>query len=425
MMSILFWTLATLLTAAALYSLLRPLTRRSDQDDTTRESSLVAIYRERLLQLEQQHQRGELDADQLLTARSELETSLALELPDSDQPDSKAPAPAPQKIVPFLVGVAVPVLAVALYFTFGMPEAIDGTAANRDNASMPSSIDEMVSRLEQRLQANPDDTQGWILLGRSYAALSRFEKSRDAYLEAVKRAPANAGILFNLTEVTAALQSNSLVGEPETFLNLGLQLDPQSRHGRWLQGILAYQQGDSDKAVKLWEQLMAEGDNTQEKELLMRFIQQAKGSTPEAVAEETGAAAAAPESATPGDSSGASTAADGPHITVNVRLADTLASRISDNDTLFVYAKAAAGPPMPLAIVRKTTADLPLRVTLDDSQAMMPQMKLSAFNQVIINARISKSGSAMPSAGDLQGVSKPLDPAQNPAVDIVIDSVVP
>lgn len=425
MMSILFWTLATLLTAAALYSLLRPLTRRSDQDDTARESSLVAIYRERLLQLEQQHQRGELDPDQLLTARSELETSLALELPDSDQPDSKAPAPAPQKIVPFLVGIAVPVLAVALYFTFGMPEAIDGAVANRDNASMPSSIDEMVSRLEQRLQANPDDTQGWILLGRSYAALSRFEKSRDAYLEAVKRAPANAGILFNLTEVTAALQNNSLVGEPETFLNLGLQLDPQSRHGRWLQGILAYQQGDSDKAIKLWEQLMAEGDNAQEKELLKRFIQQARGSTPEAVAEETGAAAAVPESATPGGSSGASTAADGPHITVNVRLADTLASQISDSDTLFVYAKAAAGPPMPLAIVRKTTADLPLRVTLDDSQAMMPQMKLSAFNQVIINARISKSGSAMPSAGDLQGISKPLDPAQNPAVDIVIDSVVP
>jgi len=92
---------------------------------------------------------------------------------------------------------------------------------------------------------------------------------------------------------------------------------------------------------------------------------------------------------------------------------------------LFVYAKAAAGPPMPLAIVRKIAADLPLRVTLNDSQAMMPQMKLSAFNQVIINARISKSGSAMPSTGDLQGISDPVDPARNPSVDIVIDSVVP
>lgn len=418
MMSFLFWTLVTLLTAAALYSLLRPLMRRSDRDDVTRESSLVAIYRERLLQLEQQHQRGELDADQLLLARSELETSLALELPDSEQSAPKTPAPTRKKTVPLLIGVAVPALAIALYLTFGMPEAVNGAGS----AVMPS-IDEMVSRLEHRLQTNPDDTQGWILLGRSYAALNQFEKARNAYLEAVKRAPANADILFNLAEVTAALQNNSLAGEAERFLNLGLQLDPQSRHGRWLQGILAYQQGDSDKAVKLWEQLLAESNSAQDKALLQRFIQQAKGSAPEAVAEEASTAAATPKSAKAGDSSDA--AAAGPHVTVSVRLADALASRISASDTLFVYAKAAAGPPMPLAIVRKTTADLPLRVTLNDSQAMMPQMKLSAFKQVIINARVSKSGSAMPSTGDLQGVSKPVDPAQNPTVDIVIDSVVP
>jgi cytochrome c-type biogenesis protein CcmH len=424
MMSFLFWTLATALTAAALYSLLRPLTRRSNQDDIGRESSLVEIYRERLLQLEQQHQRGELDADQLLSARSELETSLALELPDSEQSDAKASPPAGKKAVPLLVGIAVPALAVALYFTFGMPEAINGPVADPNSALMPS-IDEMVSRLEHRLQTNPDDTQGWTLLGRSYAALNRFEKSRNAYMEAAKRAPDNADILFSLTEVTAALQNNSLAGEPETFLSRGLQLDPQSRHGRWLQGILAYQQGDSGKAVKLWEQLLAESSNTREKTLLQRFIQQVKGSAPGTVAGETSIATTAPKSATQAGSPGVAAEAAGPHVTVNVRLADTLASKVSGNDTLFVYAKAAAGPPMPLAIVRKITADLPLRVTLNDSQAMMPQMKLSAFNQVIINARISKSGSAMPSTGDLQGISNPVDPAQNPSVDIVIDSVVP
>jgi cytochrome c-type biogenesis protein CcmH len=192
-----------------------------------------------------------------------------------------------------------------------------------------------------------------------------------------------------------------------------------------LQGILAYQQGDSGKAVKLWEQLLAESSNTREKALLQRFIQQVKGSAPGTVAEETSTTTTAPESTAQAGSSGVPAGAAGPHVTVNVRLAYNLASRVSGNDTLFVYAKAAAGPPMPLAIVRKITADLPLRVTLNDSQAMMPQMKLSAFNQVIINARMSKSGSAMPSTGDLQGISNPVDPAQNPSVDIVIDSVLP
>lgn len=421
-MSLLFWVLAALLTAAALYSLLRPMIRLSEQSDTARENSLVAIYSERLLQIEQQHQRGELDADQLTAARAELEASLALELPEQGNRAKGSSAATNRKVVPALVGVTVPLLAVFLYLVLGMPQAIDGTP-DQGNANTPMlSIDEMVMRLEQRLQTNPDDTQGWIMLGRSYAALNQLEKARDAYLEVVKRAPANAEVLFNLAEVTAALQNQSLAGEAETYLNLGLQLDPQSRRGRWLQGILAYQQDNPERAVELWEQLLAEGDNAQEKELLKRFIQQAKGSTPDGVVAETPAVAASSESAAPATTS---SEAEGPQVTVDVRLANDLASRVSNTDTLFVYAKAASGPPMPLAIVRKTAGELPLQVTLDDTQAMMAQMKLSSFDQVIINARISKTGNATTSPGDLQGVSKPVNPAQNPAVNIVIDSVVP
>lgn len=421
MTSFLFWTLATLLTAAALYSLLKPLLRRIQQDDPARETSLVEIYRERSLQLEQQHQRGELDTDQLHAAREELEASLAMELPEHEQAD-KASSPDNRKIVSALVGVSVPLAAVILYLMLGMPAAIDGgQTGSRGGADQPMlSIDEMVLKLEQRLQANPEDARGWIMLGRTYTALNQLGQARQAYLEAVKRAPANAEVLFHLTEVTAALQNNSLSGEPETYLNLGLQLDPQSRQGRWLLGILAFQQGDPEKAVGLWEQLLAEGDNAEEKELLKSFIQEARNMMP---GEELARAPASTE-----ESPAASPAPDnsaGSQVSVSVRLADNLATRVSDNDTLFVYAKAASGPPMPLAIVRTTAGKLPLRVTLDDSQAMMPQMKLSSFNQVIINARISKSGNATPTPGDLQGVSKTIDPASNPVVDVVIDSIAP
>jgi cytochrome c-type biogenesis protein CcmH len=416
MTSILFWTLAALLTAAALYSLLRPLLRRIDRDDTVRETSLVEIYRERLLQLEQQHQRRELDADQLTSARAELEASLALELPDREQAD-KAPSSDNRKIVPVLVGIGVPLAAVLLYLSLGMPKAIDGIQRAADGSML--SIDEMVARLEQRLQTNPEDTRGWIMLGRTYTALNQLGKARAAYLKAVERAPANAEVLFHLTEVTAALQNNTLIGEPETYLNLGLQLDPQSRQGRWLLGILAFQQGNPEKATGLWEQLLAESGNAEEQELLKSFIQEAKNMMPgEEPAQASAATAPSPASAAP-------EAATGPQVNVNVRLADNLAAQVSSNDTLFVYAKAASGPPMPLAIVRTTAGQLPLSVTLDDSQAMMPQMKLSSFNQVIINARISKTGNATPGSGDFQGVSKTIDPASNPAVDVVIDSVVP
>lgn len=420
MMTILFWTLATLLIAATLYSLLRPLIRRFEQDDTAREVSLVEIYRERLLQLDQQHQRGDLDTNQLTAARAELEASLALELPEHETPDSPSSS-SNRKALPILVGLGVPLLAIVLYLALGTPAAIDGTA-NRNNANETQlSIDEMVSQLERRLQANPDDAQGWIMLGRSYTVLNQLPNAREAYLQAVERSPANAEVLFNLAEVTAALQNNTLIGEPENYLQLGLQLNPQSRQGRWLLGILAYQQGDSQKAATLWEQLLAESGNPEEQEMLRSFIQEAKSVMSEEAAAQIPAAASTPAEST------APLATDDarPQVTVNVSLADNLAAKVSANDTLFVYAKAAAGPPMPLAIVRTTVGELPLRVTLDDSQAMMPQMKLSAFNQVVINARVSKTGDATPSSGDLLGLSQPVNPADNPSLEVVIDSVVP
>lgn len=422
MTSILFWTLATLLTAATLYSLLRPLLRRVEHDDTSRETSLIEIYRERLLQLEQQHQRGELGGDQLTAARAELEASLALELPEHKQADTASSSPNRRKVVPVLVGIGVPLAAALLYLSLGMPAAIDGGQRAADGSSL--SIEDMVARLEQRLQTNPEDARGWIMLGRTYTALRQLEKARDAYLQAMQRAPANAEVLFHLTEVSAALQNNTLIGEPETYLNLGLQLEPQSRQGRWLLGILAFQQGNSEKAVGLWEQLLAESGNANEQEMLKSFIQEAKNMmTEDGLAQSPASTPTSTEE--PAVAHDTAAATGGPQVSVSVSLADSLAKQVSDSDTLFVYARAASGPPMPLAIVRTTAAQLPLNVSLDDSQAMMPQMKLSSFNQVVINARISKTGNATPSSGDLQGVSGTIDPANNPAVEVVIDSVVP
>ncbi|HEX7028165.1 MAG TPA: c-type cytochrome biogenesis protein CcmI, partial [Gammaproteobacteria bacterium] len=368
MTSILFWTLATLLTAAALYSLLRPLLRRVEQDDTTRETSLIEIYRERLQQLEQQHQRGELDSDQLTAARAELEASLALELPEHKPADTAPSSPNRRKVVPVLVGLGLPLAAALLYLSLGMPAAIDGGQRAADGTSL--SIEDMVARLEQRLQTNPEDARGWIMLGRTYTALRQLDKARDAYLEAVQRAPANAEVLFHLTEVSAALQNNTLIGEPETYLNLGLQLEPQSRQGRWLLGILAFQQGNSEKAVGLWEQLLAESGNAEEQEMLESFIQEAKSmATEDGLAQAPTSTPASTPAATEEPTVSTATAASGPRVSVNVRLSDRLAKQVSDSDTLFVYARAASGPPMPLAIVRTTAGELPLNVSLDDSQA--------------------------------------------------------
>ena len=111
-------------------------------------------------------------------------------------------------------------------------------------------------------------------------------------------------------------------------------------------------------------------------------------------------------------------------ITASVQLSPSLTSRLDGSETLFVFAQAQGGPPMPLAVVRRAASELPLTVTLDESMAMTPQMTLSSFDQVVVSARISRSGSAAASSGDLQGRSAAVSPASRPAVNVIIDQVV-
>lgn len=412
-MTILFWCLAILLIAAVLYPLLKPLLslKQLQSREISRENTLAGIYAERRRQLESQHQRGELDDEQFQIACAELEVSLAEELPEAGEAAISSGGDKSRKILLGVLGIGVPLLAVLLYFQLGTPAAIKGPPqAGAVPGGMPG-IEEMIARLEQRLQSQPEDVEGWIMLGRSHAAMNELEKARDAYMQAAKRAPANPELLLSIAEVTAALQGNSLIGEPETFIALALQLDPQSQHGRFLKALLQYQQDDVVGAIAGLRQLLGETSEPREQEVLNAFIAQIEG-RPAAVEEP---APAPPATVETGE----------PQINVSVRLSEALAAKVSPNDTLFIYARITSGPPMPLAIVRASVSELPINVILSDAQAMMPQMKLSMFEQVDVIARISRTGNAQASSGDLQGISTALNPKQNPGVEILIDSIVP
>ena len=415
-MTFVFWTLVAVLTAGVLYRILKPLLSPDKAIDRqgldTREQQLINVYRERLQLLEQQHGRSELDDEQFSTARDELESSLAAELPESGETYQTHIG----KWLPIALGVTTPALALAIYFSLGSPAVVDGppkTAARPDG--MPS-IDAMVAGLEEKLRQNPENVEGWRMLGRSYETLGEFEKARDAYSKAVQRAPADSDLLLRLAEATAATQGNSLIGEPESYIDLALQIDPSSRQVRWLQGILAFQKGTPEDAVILWEKLLQESSNKEEQQLLSMAIEEARHAT-SGVPPSSTSDKPQPQDVAPPQ--------QGPSVHVFVKLDESLHSKVEAGDVLFVYAKAETGPPMPLAIVRTTAADLPLEVVLTDEQAMMPQMKLSSFPRVVVGARISKTGDAIAKSGDLQGVSAAVDPAQSPSLNIVIDSIIP
>ncbi len=192
----------------------------------------------------------------------------------------------------------------------------------------------------------------------------------------------------------------------------------------WLLGISDYQQKKYDSAIGYWNKLIAvlpkDAPTIKSIQAEIAKAEAARDGKAPPPAEEETADASAVETppATAADANGA-------HLTVNVSLDPKLKSQAQAGDTLFVYAKAANGPPMPLAIQRLQAGKLPATITLTDGMGMVPTLKLSQFPQVIVGARISKSGNAIAQSGDLQAVSQPLAVTTTKPIDLTISQVVP
>ena len=314
--------------------------------------------------------------------------------------------------------------AFALYRLLGEPRALDpanlgAAAAAQHGPDMEQAIAGLVAKLKQ----TPDDIEGWLLLGRAYKTTQRFAEARDALKQAYDRAGDNPDVLVEYAEAMALVSpTRQLEGEPRALLERALRADPAQQRGLWLLGIADFQASRWADAVTHWQALQAQLEPDSE---VWRSVQtqieqaRAKGGLP--ATPPAGVAASAGGSASPG-SAAPPTAAGAPRLTVQVSLAPELAAQVAADDVLFVFAKAASGPPMPLAVQRLRASDLPATVVLTDGMGMMPSMTLSQFPQVIVGARISKSGNAIAQRGDLQSLSAPLDVHRSEPLALRIDS---
>jgi cytochrome c-type biogenesis protein CcmH len=401
----LFWLIGAVAAAAVIAWVLRPLLRRKQAAPPSRAAANVAIYRDQLRELDADLAAGTLAREDYERARAELE---ARALRDAGQPDAPAAQPAPLSGRAFawaLAGV-VPLAAVALYVFVGSPGAIDREAQLHASRAQ---VEAMVERLAARLRENPDDVNGWKLLGRSYGVMGRYAEAADAYAKAAVRAPRDAQVLADLADVLAMARGQSLQGEPEQLALRALEIEPGNLKALALAGSAAFERKDYAAAAKHWERMLAYVEPNSED---ARSIQQN-------VAEARSLAGEKPSppkssSPTPSLSSG---------VRGTVSLSPKLKDKASPDDMVFVFARAVEGPPMPLAVARVRVRDLPYRFALDDSMAMSPALKLSAFPKVVVTARVSKSGAATAQPGDLQGASAPVanDAA---AVSVVIDAQV-
>jgi cytochrome c-type biogenesis protein CcmH len=296
----------------------------------------------------------------------------------------------------------------------------------------------VAKRLAAKLEQSPEDLDGWLMLGRTYFAIGQPKGALYAAEKAYGLEPENPDVLVAYAEAIAANNDSKLAGMPAELIQTALKINPEHIDARWLEGLVSFQDARYVQAAEQWETLLATfNPQSAEAAELKRYIVEAYSrAAPEPMqvgqAPQTGATADSGQ----GTARAADKAANAEKhptslpgatggVTVEVSLAEHLWRKADANDNLFVYAKAVSGPPMPLAARRARVADLPLTLTLDDSMAMIPAMKLSGFEELTLGARISKSGQAMPQSGDLEGEVSPVKRGHTGTVKILIDRVMP
>ena len=413
-----FWISAAALLALALALVLPALLKSKNTVDKAADSAAQAnlsVLRSQLTQLDADFAAGSINADQLALAKSEIERR-ALE--EESAPES-AVAPAKSTRTAWAMGLAIPLVALGIYGFIGNIQALDpaNSLAKAETEPTPEQIEAMVAGFAARLEAVPAgeaaDPKAWEMLARSYAAMQKFPEANKAYKRAVELNPGNAQIMADHADVLAMLQGQSMVGEPTKLFERALVLDPNNLKALALAGSAAFEKKDFAKAVAFWEKaskLAPPGSDFAKG--LASSVEEARAASGQAATPQVVAKSApTPDAATA-------------NIQGVVSLSPALKSKVAPDDTVFIFARASQGPRMPLAILKRKASELPITFTLDDSTAMSDELKLSKFDLVVVGARVSKSGNALPQSGDLIGQSAPVKASGN-KLTLVIDGVQP
>jgi len=403
-----FLALAAVMMTGALLVVLPPLLARREAETSDRGAANIELLRRALEDNDAELRAGAIDRGQWESARREIERRAVEEsqVTDGERPALAARSPR----IALLLAVVLPMAAIAMYIVLGEPRALSGRPPAAQAAAGHAAENEqmlaMADSLAKRLNAAPEDGEGWAMLGRTYAYVGRLQDALNAFEEAIKRRPDDARLLADYADVYAGARGGgSLAGEPEKLLKRALALDPNQPKALALAGTIAFQKKDFATAARDWERALAVLPQDSE------FAKQITAGLAEA---------RAALGQTQPKSAAAPVAANATSVSGTVTITPALAGRASPDDTLFVFARAPEGAGPPIAVLRARVKELPLKFTLDDSMAMSPDNTLSRATRVVITARVAKSGGVVPQPGDLEGASKPVAPGAS-GVAVLID----
>ena len=411
---------AAAIVVVALLVLLRPwwqarlfstANRRTASADSLRQLN-SAIYRDQLADLERDRTIGQLAEADFKEAQDELQRRL---LEDASG-DGVSTAVTTGRATWIALLVLLPAVGVALYATIGSPQASLTVAQQERHAA--ASMEALVEKLAQKLAANPDNPDGWAMLARSYASMGRWDDAERAFTRIGASIETNPQLLASLAELLAQKTGGDFAGKPRELLAKALKIDPVNMLALFLSGSDAMQSQRWADAVAHWEKLMPQLEpGSEDAQSIGAGIDEARSKMGMSAAVSGKPKGGAGDTAKPATGGGTS-------ISGRVELAAALKGKAKPGDTVFVFARAAEGPRMPLAAKRVSVAELPLDFVLDDSMAMTPEMKLSNFKEVRIEVRVSPTGNAVPVSGDLSGKSDIVKPGAK-GLRIKIDQIIP
>jgi len=448
-MNITFWVLLILMLLMAIGLLVYPLLKARQYSSLAYKDSNLKINDEKIKELDVDLKEGRIDQHFYKAARDELDRELLIDIPAESKETAADHYTNVAKRHPALaltISVFVPMLALLLYLDLGMHNASDESfVANQQQAAAKQpSIEEMTHQLAAKIEKDGGTLQDWIMLGRAHKYLGENEQAAQAFAVALEQDANNAQLMLEHAEVLALNNDRVFTDEARALVLKAFALEPDNANALWFAGVAEFQYGNHHKAIahltkllplaggeedvmksivtiveKSRQALIAAGEEMPELEQVLgvkNMVAQARSEDREAEAETAKVAVSNEVSANE-----LSTA----RLLVSVDVDDLVRQKFDANDVVFVYAKAKQGPRMPLAVERITMAALPATITLDDSMAMVEGMNLSAFDELVISARVTKTGSAIAQSGDFIGQIDVKGKKADTKLKIVIDTVVP
>lgn len=419
---IVFWILAILLAFITAALVLLPMRRSAQGEEQDLVSLNRRVFRERLAELERDQAEGRIDAQTFADLRTELERNL-LTLTPQEVPAGEGRSAGRIAAVTF---VALPLIAGAFYYAAVAPQSLGEWWSLRDE--MGPTVDRLlrdgeishaeeerlgmanrIRLLQDRLQKNPEDDRGWLLLGKSYLWLGQVQPAGVALEHAWRLSPDNPEYAVGMALAHIFGNERRLDAQSRRLLEGVLANYPEYEDALRIYGVFAYQSGDYPTAATMLQRLLALQNPSRTDPAMLQEMQammvDAQNRMQQPAAEKK-------------------VAATGPVIRVRVKIDRSLAGKYSPDDNLYVFARALEGPPMPLAVARRRAGELPLTLELDDSQSMMPQRLLSSVQEIAVSARISRHGDPQPQPGDLEAVAVPVrQNGGSQAVELLIRNV--